>query len=186
MMEEVYIEGLKSGDQKIFRNIFMMFSARLNYFAKRMLNGRGGTEDIGQNAFVKLWQKREDFDSLPAVKAFLYIAVKNQCLNLYKHEQVELKYKSFGQPEVTDENEAYFIVEAEVLEQVHQAMEKLPEGCRNVLELSYFGEMKNGDIANHLQVSVNTIKTQKKRALHLLRAMLKTTPSWLLLLIRHF
>ena len=73
------------------------------------------------------------------------------------------------------------IIETEVLEDVFRALEKLPEGCRNVLHLSYFEGMKHKDIADHLRVSVNTVKTQKTRGLTLLKKLLRGSSLALLL-----
>jgi RNA polymerase sigma-70 factor (ECF subfamily) len=161
-----------------------MYSLPLNYFAGRFLEERRQTEDIVQDAFVKLWQKRTDFESLISVRAFLYVTVRNQCLNILKHDLVERKYRSAFSlnGEMTDEDGMLLIAESEVIDNVYRALEKLPDGCRNVLELSYFKEMKNKEIASEMRVSVNTVKTQKKRGLHLLRAILKMTTLSLLLL----
>jgi len=135
---------------------------------------------VAQEAFVKLWQRREHFKDLNAVKAFLYITVKNRCLNIYKHGKVVRKYE--GSLEEGWESDAMIrIIETEVLEDVFRALEKLPEGCRNVLHLSYFEGMKHKDIADHLRVSVNTVKTQKTRGLTLLKKLLRGSSLALLL-----
>lgn len=80
MDEEFYITGLHQGDEKIFRELFEKYHTRLCYFANTLLPFSEGAEDVVQEAFVKLWQKKIDFHSLNAVKTFLYITVKNRCL----------------------------------------------------------------------------------------------------------
>lgn len=184
MDEEFYITGLLQGDEQVFREIFEKYHTRLCYFASTFLTTGQDVEDVVQETFVKFWQRREHFPDLNSVKAFLYITVKNRCLNIYKHDKVVRKYE--GLLEEGWENDAMTrIIESEVLENVFQALEKLPAGCRNVLHLSYFEGMKHKDIANHLQVSVNTVKTQKMRGLHLLKSLLKRS-SFLLLLNHYF
>ncbi len=185
MDEQFYIDCLHKGDEKIFRGIFEKYHARLYYFAVSLLTADQSAEDAVQEAFVKLWQKKEQFHDLNAVKSFLYIAVKNRCLNISKHNKIVRKYSGLLPPGDAGEDGMDYIIEAEVLENIHQALQQLPAGCRNVLQLSYFEEMKNKDIADHLQVSINTVKTQKKRALHLLRAILKTSPCWFFPLLKH-
>lgn len=176
MNEESYIANLHKGDENTFRIIFEEYHARLCYFATRFLPDGEAPEDIVQEAFEKLWQRRIHFSSREAMKAFLYITVKNRCLNLCKHHRVVRKYGDLirEEEEVTES----YVVESEVLDNIYRALQKLPAGCRNVLELSYFQGLKNKDIADRLDVSVNTVKTQKKRGLHLLRAVLKISSLW--------
>jgi RNA polymerase sigma-70 factor (ECF subfamily) len=182
MDEELYITGLLQGDQQVFREIFEKYHTRLRYFASTFLAADQEAEDVVQEAFVKLWQRRSHFQDLNAVKAFLYITVKNSCLNICKHNKVVRKYE--GSLEEGWESDAMIrIIESEVLENVFQALEKLPAGCRNILHLSYFEGMKHKDIASHLNVSVNTVKTQKMRGLHLLKRLLGGSP--LILLLSH-
>ncbi len=61
------------------------------------------------------------------------------------------------------------MIEAEVLGEVYKALQKLPEGCRKVINLSYFEGLSNQEVADRLNVSINTVKTQKLRALKMLR-----------------
>lgn len=184
MNEEIYIAGLHRGDESVFRMIFEKYHTRLCYFASRLLPAGEGCEDAVQETFVKLWKKRTDFPDQQSVKAFLYITVKNHCLNVYKHDKVVKKYGDLLQHETQQGDVTEHFIESEVFETVYQALQKLPAGCRNILRLSYFEGMKNKAIANHLHVSINTVKTQKTRGLHLLRSLLKN--SFVLLLLSPF
>jgi len=178
MDDEFYITGLHQGDESVFRELFDRYHNRLCYFATALLTTDQNAEDVVQEAFVKLWQKKGHFHNLPAIKAFLYITVKNHCLNIYKHDRVVRKYGDLLEEE-QDADVTVRLIEAEVLETVYQALQKLPSGCRNVLRLSYFEEMKNKEVADHLRISINTVKTQKKRGLQLLRTILKVTSLFL-------
>lgn len=175
MNDQFYITGLQSGDEDVFRELFDMYHSRLCYFAASILLSDESSEDVVQEAFVKLWQKKMHFSDLAAVKAFLYVTVKHQCLDIYKHDKVVRKYNDLLQKEDHLDYTINYVIEAEVLEKVHQAMQKLPLGCRNVMKLSYFEGLKNQAVADQLHVSINTVKTQKKRGLHLLRVLLKAS-----------
>lgn len=178
MHENIYIINLHNGDEGTFRAIFETHRTRLCYFACQILPDGESPEDVVQEAFAKLWEKRRHFHQPDAIKAFLYITVKNRCLNLCKHDKVVRKYGDLLHAETDEQAIGDHIMESEVLENVYRALERLPEGCRQVLKLSYFQELRNKDIAEKLQVSINTVKTQKKRALHLLRAVLRVTSLW--------
>jgi len=179
MNEAFYISGLARGDHRIFRDIFDQYNARLCYFAASLLPSEEQAEDVVQEAFVQLWQRRTGFSSLQAVKNFLYVAVRNRCLNVSRHHQVVQKYTRTAPAGYEDVDVSMKVVEAEIIEGVYSALQKLPKGCRTVLHLSYFQGLRNKDIAAQMGVSINTVKTQKKRGLHLLRTMLKTVTCWL-------
>ncbi len=175
MNEEFYIAGLHQGNEDIYRMVFEKYHTRLCYFAATLLPVDDASEDVVQEAFVKLWQRRNDFPDLRSVKSFLYITVRNRCLNIRKHDKIVKKYGDLLHAEVEDADAMEQIMEAEILEKVHRALQQLPAGCRNVMQLGYFKGLKNKEIAQKLQVSVNTVKTQKKRGLQLLRVILKVT-----------
>lgn len=172
MTNEIDITNLQSGEETAFRNLFNEYNARLCYFAQRLLPNSVVAEDVVQEAFLIFWQKRRDFDHPKAIKHFLYLTVRNHCFNIYKHQKVVQKHED--QLRTLQEEGIDNLIEAEVLAKVMQALNALPPGCRTVVQLSYFNKMKNQEIANHLDVSINTVKTQKKRAIHLLRKTLKT------------
>jgi RNA polymerase sigma-70 factor (family 1) len=183
-MEELhYISRFNSGDERAFQHLFHLFYNPLCFFARSITDTRLEAEDIVQDAFIQLWKHREGFDSLRAVKAFLYLAVKNSSRNLYKHKKVEDRYQMGHKGAQQEDLVMERIIEAEVLGEVHRALQKLPEGCRKVINLSYFKGLSNQEVASYLNVSVNTVKTQKLRALKILRLSFRHIFFWLPLLI---
>lgn len=164
-----------STGETTIENLFDAYYPRLCYFAFKMIDDKATAEDVAQDAFVKYWNRRGDFVNETAAKTYLYITVKNDCLNIIRHEGVEKKYLDQQDKNKTeDEKGLNQLIEAEVMGEIHKAIEELPPGCRQVLKLAYFEKMKNEEIAAHLDVSVNTVKTQKARALQLLRLKLDT------------
>jgi RNA polymerase sigma-70 factor (ECF subfamily) len=176
-MEELHcIAQMKAGNEEAFQYLFNLFYERLRYFARGITTDDLGAEDLVQDAFVQLWKHKEGFDCLPSVKAFLYLAVKNAGRNIIKHEKVVNRYALTQRDTPLEEGVIQQIIEAEVLADVHKALALLPEGCREVIHLCYFQGLKNQEAANQLQVSINTIKTQKVRGLRMLRMALRIIP----------
>lgn len=169
--------------EKRFAALFELFNARLVLFAKSMLPAGEEAADLVQEAFVALWQRMESFSDTSAVKVFLYLTVKNKCLNIYKHEKVIRRYQHRQLPEQEEKHMMLRLIEAEVAGEVQQALQQLPAGCRKVIYLSYFEGLRNHEIAARLEVSVNTVKTQKTRALQLMRGLLKKQPLHLLVFL---
>ncbi len=164
------IQQFNEGNEKALESIFFKFHARLCFLATGIVNNENEAEDIVQDAFVKLWQLHTNFTSLNAIKAFLYLAVKNSSRNVYKHQQVKARYIKSVDITACDNNFGNRIIEAEVLQFVYCGLQKLPDGCRRVINLAYLEGLSNQQVADALHVSVNTVKTQKMRGLRLLRS----------------
>jgi RNA polymerase sigma-70 factor (family 1) len=142
----------------------------LCYYAYKITNNQESSKDIVQDVFLKYHSKPAEFSSELAIKNFLYLAVKNACLNFIRHDLVEKKFAENQVETALDQDQGLsHIIKAEALIAIKKAIEALPEGCRTVLKLAFFEGFKNEQIALELGISINTVKTQKQRALQLLR-----------------
>lgn len=167
--EQDCISRFNDGDEQAFQHLFGLFYKPLCFFTRNLTGTLQEAEDIVQDAFVQLWNRRQGFNSFRAIKAFLYLVVQNSSRNLYKHKKVADRYQADQKGAALEEPVMERLIEAEVLDQVHRALRKLPEGCRTVLNLAYFNGLSNQEVAAHLNVSINTVKTQKLRGLRMLR-----------------
>ena len=162
--------------------VFRAYYPRLCYFAFTMLESKEMAEDMVQDVFLRLQGRLKDFFAENALKSFLYLSVKNACLNQLKHRAVKEKHAEIVHLSTSEDPVALNnLIRAEVYGEVHLALMGLPDGCKRVITLSFFEGMKNEEIARALDLSINTVKTQKKRALQLLR--LKMDPRAFALLI---
>ncbi|MFC2090370.1 RNA polymerase sigma factor [Bacteroidota bacterium] len=164
MDQEKTIKKLKQGDKKIFRELFDSYFNPLTGFGYKYVPDHFVVEDIVQEVFLSFWQKREDFDHINAIKTFLYTSVKNKCLNHIKHLEVERKHE----PSLIQkfESDHYFeerVIEEETFNQLYVEIRNLPPSAQEIMLLAMNG-MKNPEIAEELNISVNTVKTQKKIA----------------------
>lgn len=166
------------------KNIFNAYYQRLCFFAFKILDNKHTAEDIVQDVFTRIMGRPLQFDNEMALKSFLYLSVKNACLNELKKRKIKEQYVKNGSLQAAEEHPKGLnaLIKAEVYGEVHQALKCLPAGCGKIVRLSYFDEMKNHEIAQLLNISINTVKTQKKRALQLLRLKL-SLGSFLLMII---
>ncbi len=162
--------------------VFRTYYARLCYYAEKFLPGKAEAEDVVQDTFVKIFSASRSFGQESDRKRYLYAMVRNACLNYLRHNKVAQKFVAHQSPgEADHEHILQYIIDAEVTAALYSAVAALPEGCRTVFELGYLEGLSNQEIADQLQVSINTVKTQKARALQLLRLKL-TDRLWLALL----
>ncbi|HVI46360.1 MAG TPA: RNA polymerase sigma-70 factor [Chitinophaga sp.] len=176
MARMMRVDAPERTKEETFKSLFDLFYDRLILFAENLLSVSGEAPDLVQDAFVALWQRMDNFDDQQAVKVFLYLTVRNKCFNILKHDKVVRRYMNEPAPTASEEHITLKLMEAEVLGEVQQYLKQLPEGCRSVIHLSYFEGLRNHEIADRLNVSVNTVKTQKGRGLRLMRDMMKKQP----------
>lgn len=153
---------------------FNLYYTRLCTFAFRLVNCKETARDLAQDAFVVLMNgcllAKDDAGS---VKSFLYSTVKFAALNRIRHQQaVRRAHEERPLEEAEEADVLQVMLHAEIIGELHAALESLPAGCATVCRMSYLEGMKNAEIAASLDVSINTVKTQKQRALTLLRGRL--------------
>jgi RNA polymerase sigma-70 factor (family 1) len=164
----------KRGNTHAFRTVYDIFFPGLCFFAKRLVDNDGEGEDIAADSFVKLLNRHDSFDTLPNIKAFLYITTRNACLNYlrYTQRQHSSKRELNRLQEKTDEHALSQMVHAEVLREVEFEIEQLPNRCREIFKLIYYERRPADEIADMLGISINTVWVQRAKAIQLIRTNL--------------
>ncbi|WP_163716011.1 RNA polymerase sigma-70 factor [Mangrovibacterium lignilyticum] len=165
------IERLQAGDEKAFRVLFDQFFASLCLFAKKYVIDADASEDLVQDAFLKYWDKRSDFENLYKVKSYLYLVVRNSCLNYIRDNNKKLS----GAENLEIESNDFFIeslMEEEAYRIFYNAVESLPQQMRTVIYCSLEG-LKNAEIAEKMALSEHAIHAYKKKAYKKLKESLK-------------
>ncbi len=165
------IIDIKNGCKESFKEFFDDFYPILCSFANKFLKSTDKSKDVAQEALVKFWEKKHEFDDMKGVKSFLYVVVKNSCINTLKksNKNVDLIYlrelesESFLKKNII--NQETFLI-------VRNAVNHLPNRQKQIIELSMQG-LKNPEIASRLAISPLTVHTAKKNAYRKLREVLK-------------
>ncbi|THU40395.1 RNA polymerase sigma-70 factor [Niastella caeni] len=172
--EKSLLQEFKSGNTHAFRAVYDMFFPSLCFFAKRLVDNDGEGEDIAADSFVKLLNRHDSFDTLPNIKAFLYITTRNACLNYLRHTQrTHSSRRELNRlQDKADEHALSQIVHAEVLREVEFEIEQLPNRCKEIFKLFYYERRSADDIAELLGISINTVWVQRAKAIQLIRTNL--------------
>src|SRR5688500_19829073 len=85
--DKVLLHEFKRGNTQAFKAVYDLYFPSLCFFAKRLVDNDGEGEDIAADSFVKLLNRYDSFDTLPNIKAFLYITTRNACLNYLRYSQ---------------------------------------------------------------------------------------------------
>jgi RNA polymerase sigma factor (sigma-70 family) len=132
--------------------------------------------DITAECFFKLYQRREHFDNMANIRAFLQITARNACINYLKHQKVKVR-KEKEILALSDKWETIITrseIESEVIRSVRTYIESLPSQEARVLSLAYFDGYKNAEIAQILQIKDKTVRNLKTIALNKVKKALNT------------
>ena len=163
-------DRLINGDEKEFKSLFDLLYVGMVQQTTFYTNDFAVAEDVVQEIFVRLWEKRDELKEVQNLQGYLLLSVKNRCLNYLEHQQVVDKYKQYCLlQEVQDNNED----SEQFIENVGRLLEKLPEKRRRVLEMSVLEAKSYAEIAELLGISLNTVKDHVKKAYAFLREELR-------------
>jgi RNA polymerase sigma-70 factor (family 1) len=165
----------ESGDKVDLDELFKEFYDRLVYFSFQLIKDHDHAEDIVQDAFIRYWNQQDSvLNNKIAIKNFLYTTVRNTSLNSIRHTKVVEGYVRLqGSAEPEEPPVINAIIAAEVITELHVAVQSLPETYRLISVMGYLEGKKNQEIADELDMSINTVKKQKQKALQLLRLKLE-------------
>lgn len=157
-----------------FEQLFKMHFRGLHAYAYTIVKDDAVAEDIVQNVFFKVWEKRELLEIESSHKAYLYKAVYHDSLNYLKHKKVKAAHVMHVVRNSNDkvENTSGKVLTTELKERIHVALNELPEQCRTVFQMSRFEGLKYQEIADEMGLSIKTIENQMGKALKLLRLKL--------------
>jgi RNA polymerase sigma-70 factor (ECF subfamily) len=176
-LTELHLVNLVTeGSEMAFERFFKTYFKSLHAYAFVMLQDEIMAEEIVQQVFYKIWEKKEQFRVHTSVKAFLYKAVYNECLNYLKHQKHKTAHQNYviyaNRNQVSDETAAMRVELNDLETRLKKAMNELPEQCRTIFYMSRFDELKYREIAQQLDLSIKTVEAQMGKALKVLRKKL--------------
>ncbi|ASU36252.1 RNA polymerase sigma-70 factor [Mucilaginibacter xinganensis] len=172
--DSTVINLIKEGDAKAFEKIFREYFKFLHAYAYTFTKDDGQAEEIVQNVFCRIWEKRELLKTDGSLKAYLYRSVHNESLNYLKHQKTRDAFRvNYNTKEDESANAASEkIMMAELDTYIQKALDELPQQCRIIFQLSRFENLKYKQIAGQLHISVKTVENQMGKALRILREKL--------------
>jgi RNA polymerase sigma-70 factor (family 1) len=169
MTEVKWLEQLSLGADDAYRTLYEQYYFRFYSLAYRYMEDEEEAKDIVQDVFYEFWQKRTQFGNVVALKSYLYKSIQNKCLDLLRHHKVRDKYLGT----LKEENEFFLnqVLEEELYQELKMTINKLPEDTRKIYELTLLGH-SNAEIADLLNLTLDAVKSYKKRGKKVLREKL--------------
>ncbi|SHF84895.1 RNA polymerase sigma factor [Pedobacter caeni] len=158
---------------KNFEHIYIHHWEKLYAFCFRMTRDEHIAQNIVQDIFTDLWERRNEVNIL-SIESYLFRAAKNQVLKEYRKKKLDTEY-------MEERFENYLIdhvpaLEIELLNQLYALMENLPEKRKEILVMSKIKEMGIAEIASELNLSKQTVKNQLSSALKQLKLYTSENP----------
>lgn len=175
----ILLEQLKAGNQRAFDQLYVSYRRWLSLAAMTILRNETEAEEVVQDFFIDFWQHRLyqglTLSGRRSLKNFLFVSVKNRCLNKLAKDETRRKRFSrlllpedYSLPEDKLENE-------ELKVRLDAAMKRLTAGQREVFKMAYVDQRTRREIAATMGISEETVKKQVALALKVLRNYLKET-----------
>ncbi|WP_020527480.1 RNA polymerase sigma-70 factor [Flexithrix dorotheae] len=172
--EEEILEGLANSNEEVYKYLFNLYYEALCQFALKYIRFPEIAEEIVQDVFIYLWEKRETIQIHSSLKAYLHTAVRYQAIYYYRNASKKPIFDdNYPEERLTSGNESELLIEyLELEKQVLKSIEKLPEKCKQIFKLSRNSGLTYQQIADKMSVSKKTVENQIGIALKKLRESL--------------
>lgn len=183
--EDGLFRKMQEGDWTAFNLFFREYMEELYLYAYAFVKEREVAEDIVQDVFIYLWTNRSKISYTGPVCGYLMRAVKNACINHRVHTKVKEKYQQevlMSGSEIPEETENI----EELCRKLNETIDKLPPKCREIFVMGCVEGLTYSEIADQLEVSVNTVKTQMKFAYRKIRNEMDINSAFVGVLVMSF
>jgi RNA polymerase sigma-70 factor (ECF subfamily) len=167
-------QRIKQDDLEAYEIVFKRYYQELYRFAYTYLRDQVPSEEMAQEVFLYMWEKREQIEIKTTLKTYMYSAIKNKCLNYIKYEvprknELEDSHLALMVTEQPDQG-----VDTDRLKKyLEAAIDELPTKCRQIFVLSRNAGLTYEEIAEEMEISIKTVENQMSIALKKLRESLK-------------
>ena len=179
--------------QSKFKEVYVSYYSRMKRFAQQYVVLEEDAENIVQDIFFELWDKKLEFTSFVNLNGYLFSVLKNRCIDFLRRKTLEQRVLNAIQDEYLREIKLKFesleALESKFLNEPHidtiiqEAIDSLPEKCREIFVMNKLEGVKQKEIASKLNISIHTVESQMAIAHKKLKKSLK---GYLVLLIFFF
>lgn len=176
------LQQLSANNKQALKVIFDEYYDMVFYAVYRIVSDKNTAEDLSQDVFMRLWEKRHQIIINGSIGAYIRRMAINEGLGyLRKNKKYDIEEIQDQHSPLTNSGEDTYI-DGELEQQIQQAIATLPPRCKTVFVLSRFEELSYKEISEKLDISPKTVENQISKALKIMRVALKSYLAYLLLL----
>lgn len=166
------MDRLRAGDDLALKVIYKRYWNQLYASAFNMLQDQQACEDIIQELFINLWNKREQIEIKASLKSYLFASVRYEVYRQVRHGSVREDIFENIQDRLQTPSEYGNIEHRELLSYINSIVNNLSEKCKVVYKLSREEQLSHKEIATRLDISPKTVENHLNKALRQLRISL--------------
>ena len=172
--EYFVMSALRQDSKEAFSLLFQTYYTDLVLFCGNFVKDKDSCEDIVQSIFLKLWNDRKHIQIEISLKSYLLKAVRNSCLDEFRHIEIVRQYETeYGSSVLDNYDTENYILYSDLYAHLSRALEQIPDLYKEAFVLNRFEGLKYREIAEKLNVSERTIEVRVSKTLDLLRKQLK-------------
>lgn len=163
----IFLEEIRDGNQESFKRLFHLYHQSLVIYAEGYLFDRALAQDVVQEVFIHLWKNAHTIHIKTSVKGYLYKMVRNKSLNYLKSLKITDSLEMLDHPIAMDFHYSEDMPQEEKIKKFRDVLlfvETMPPRMKAVFHLKYRQQYSHLEISNELDISINTVKTQLRRA----------------------
>lgn len=157
-------ERIAQSDEGALTHLYQHFFKKLLNFSVELVRSKETAEEIVEDVFVQIWQRRSNICTIENLAVYLYVAVKNRSLNKLSEKAQYLIAAPFDHLDThfsdTIKNPSELMITAEMIQLMQKAIDILPPRCKMIFKLVREDGLKYKEVAQILNISVNTIDAQ--------------------------
>ncbi len=173
--ELLLIRAFKEGNEQAFKKLFDKYHQKLYAYLFRLLDSKDDAEDIVQETFIKIWEKRDQFIEGYSFDAFLFKIAKNAFISLTRKKinqnVFDLNPEILARPD--DYNSDTYVILNETREIIEKIINRLPKKRKEIFRLRRIENLSRKEISEKLGISIVTVDNQIMKANHYLKTELK-------------
>jgi RNA polymerase sigma-70 factor (family 1) len=179
------ILNLKKGENGAFRELFNLYGPRIYRFALAYLKNKPEAEELVQDVFLKIWEKRDHLDPSQNVKAYIYKIAVNCIYDYIRKKNLEKAFADFSKQNFQPGSESLWheVIWNDMLSNLNILVDKMPEQRRIIFLLRMEEGLTNQQIADKLNLSKRTVENQIFRATRFLKSKLGSETVFMLLFL---
>lgn len=160
-----HLNDLRNGNEMGLKHYMAEFGKPLRYYAYSIIHNKEAAEEIVADAFVKLWQGRDRAQAPESVKAFLYLATRNACLDYLEspRNRPPLDIAVAADMANTDQDMLTRIIHAELMERIETELDKLPAQQAAIFRMTYIDGLSTEEICERLGTTPGTVYQARSR-----------------------
>ena len=176
MSDKLIWENIAKGDKNALKQLHEKYFYQMGLYAHKMLHDDQIAEELVSDCFIKIWENRKKIEIESSVKHYLFLMLRNGIVDHFRKKRI---VSTEPIENINDPASEEYFDEQKQYAKLYQFLQKLPEQRRKILEMAVFDSLTYAEIAQKLDITKNTVKTQIGRAYRFLKENLESTDFYL-------